>query len=161
MNKFGFDKDLTLTKVVKIKEEKFLFWKKKKVYHYWIVATPFSFRIKHDEFQGVVINVHAGFRTDLASVPRMFRGFFSVDGPWAQPAVLHDFLYSKRGVCVASGINFSREQCDNTFLEAMWSVGVPLKDRRLIYRGVRLGGWVPFMKSTDPKKEDEKTLDVD
>ncbi|MEL6204374.1 MAG: DUF1353 domain-containing protein [Pseudomonadota bacterium] len=38
------------------------------------------------------IVVPQGMLTDLASVPRLFRGLISRTGPWVEAAVVHDFL---------------------------------------------------------------------
>jgi hypothetical protein len=79
-----------------------------------------------------VITVPAGFRTDLASVPRLPVVYWLCGGRANKPAVVHDFLYTE-GLVV-------RKVADAVFLEAMQAVGVPLAYRLLMWAGVRLGG---------------------
>jgi Protein of unknown function (DUF1353) len=44
------------------------------------------------------LQVPVGFRTDLASIPRLFRNlpFLDPDGLSRRPAVVHDFLYGSK-----------------------------------------------------------------
>lgn len=79
-----------------------------------------------------------GFRTDYASIPKIFRNIYEPTGPSRFPAILHDFLYGKRGY---APYYKNRKECDELFLEAMQLVGVDLLQRRAIYRAVRWFGW--------------------
>lgn len=85
-----------------------------------------------------VITVPAGFVTDFASIPFGLRNLFPPLGTWARAAIIHDFLYSRRGVLPAK--TYSRKEADAVFLEAMEVVGVPALQRSIMYRAVRLGG---------------------
>ena len=95
----------------------------------WRLAMPLSYS---SAVLGRVLTVPAGFRTDLASVPRLPVVYWLCGGRANKPAVVHDYLYS-------TGI-VAREIADAVFLEAMGVVGVPLAYRRLMWAGVRLGG---------------------
>jgi hypothetical protein len=95
----------------------------------WIVCRPLV-------YQSVVaarsITVPAGYRTDLASVPRLPVVYWLCGGRANKPAVVHDYLYG-------TGL-LPRAQADAVFLEAMQLVGVPRLYRWLMWAGVRLGG---------------------
>lgn len=94
-----------------------------------------------------VIVVPAGFETDFASIPFGLRNLFPPLGPWARPAIVHDFLYGTRGTGLFEGVrrisratDYARAEADGIFREAMAVVGVPVWRRGLMYRAVRLGG---------------------
>ncbi len=75
--------------------------------------------------------VPKGFLTDFASLP-WFCWWLRVKD--SRPAIVHDFLYSKKGGC-------SRFLADVLFREAMKAAGAPLWKRLIIYYGLRVGGW--------------------
>lgn len=79
------------------------------------------------------IVIPAGFITDGGSVPRILWAVLDPWGPASKPYVLHDFLYH-------TGLR-SRLVSDAIFMEAMEVVGVGFIRRKILYRGVRLGGW--------------------
>ena len=78
------------------------------------------------------ITVPAGFITDFASIPKVFRSFVSKAGPHVRASVVHDFLYSKTDV--------GRKAADGIFLEAMRISGVGKAKRFVMYWAVRLFG---------------------
>lgn len=66
--------------------------------------------IRHEE----TYTVPKGFKTDFASIPRIFRSIIAPTGKWTNSSILHDFLYSegyKMGV--------TRKQADKIFYDAM------------------------------------------
>lgn len=83
-----------------------------------------------------LIDVPAGFITDLASFPQWALAML---GDIAQmPAVPHDFVYNTHQV--------TRAVADKMLLEACLLTGVPRWKTALIYAGVRVGGgshWDP------------------
>ncbi len=91
------------------------------------------------------IEVPRGFITDLASIPQAFRNVFNVNGRSRKAAVLHDYLYCTQGLHGA----LTRELCDAVFLDALADCGVDLVQRRLMWAGVRAGGWVYWRKRAD------------
>lgn len=95
----------------------------------WLLAMPLSYSSR---VARRTITVPAGFKTDLASVPRLPFVYCLCGGRANKPAVVHDFLYT-HGIV-------SRKAADAVFLEAMGVVGVPLVYRLLMWAGVRLGG---------------------
>lgn len=95
----------------------------------WELVDNFAVKID-DGMQSVLTTVPKGFRTDLASVPRLPGAYLVFAGRGRRSAVLHDYLYSMQA---------PREWADAVFLAAMANeVGVVT--RRLMYWAVRLGG---------------------
>lgn len=93
---------------------------------YWLLLADLEWRDKES------IVVPAGFITDLASIPRPFRGVLNQNGNSRRPAVLHDFLYSTRSV--------SRADADAIFRRALAAEGIGGLGRFIYWSGVRLGG---------------------
>lgn len=84
------------------------------------------------------VAVPSGFKTDYASVPRVLWSILPPTGRYTKAAVIHDWLYVA-GRC-------SRADADAVFLEAMEHLGVSPLTRRLMWAGVRAGGWMPWRK---------------
>ena len=89
----------------------------------------------YETVDGIFINVPKGFETDFASIPRVFRIFFSKTGKYRDAAVIHDYLYGSQGFSL-----WNRKQVDQIFLQAMKDLGVGWTTRRTIHKAVRLGG---------------------
>lgn len=87
------------------------------------------------------IKVPAGFKTDLASIPRPLWAILPKSGKYDKAAVVHDYLYAVNGV--------TREEADQVLREAMEALGVGRVTRWLIYRAVRLGGRFPWKRYRD------------
>lgn len=101
----------------------------------WEVAKGFTYHLGYNK-SGDVVRVPKGFKTDFASVPRLFWSIIPPDGKYSQAAVLHDYVYQKH--------TFERKKCDQIFLEAMKVLGVSWWKRRTMYRAVRLFGGIPY-----------------
>jgi hypothetical protein len=97
--------------------------------------------------------------TDFASLPL---GVFikSPGGKWDKPAIIHDELYKTPLVAVAGGTarEVTRAQADAIFLEAMDASGVNWFTKRIIYSGVRVGGWKAW--NAHRKAEDDAGTDA-
>lgn len=94
------------------------------------------------------IVIPSGFITDGGSVPR---ALWSIVNPWGRASkayVLHDWMYKNQ--------ERSRLVSDATLLEAMEVLGVNLIQRWLVYRGVRIGGWVAWNKHKKQNKLTQK-----
>lgn len=105
----------------------------------WIVRVPLLWS---DVVYGD-IEVPAGTRTDLASIPRALRNLPSLD-PQAhsrRPAVVHDYLYSTQTV--------TRAIADRFLLDAMQAEGATFRARWMFYYGVRAGGWLPWKRHAE------------
>lgn len=85
-----------------------------------------------------VIEVPSGFKTDLASIPRLLWNILPPFGRYDAAAVIHDYLYATNGV--------TRGQADSVLREAMDSLDVNALVADVIYAGVRVGGWVPWKR---------------
>ncbi len=93
------------------------------VYH------PFTY-ITRD---GESVRVDAGFKTDFASVPWVFRHFIPQSGRYNEAAVVHDYLcylWKKGG--------YDRERADDLFYEMMEVLGVKGMKRKTMFLGVGL-----------------------
>lgn len=85
-----------------------------------------------------------GFKSDFASIPRLFWIFLPPTGPYNQPGIIHDFLYSS----YADGISedgepegsCSRAFADVIFREAMRAKGVSWWKRWTMYFALRAFG---------------------
>lgn len=82
----------------------------------------------------MVFTVDAGFITDLASIPRVFRSIIPQVGRHIQPSIVHDFAYESK-------TNLTRAEADLLFLDGMKAVGVSWLRRQAMYRAVRAFGW--------------------
>ncbi|PAF48763.1 hypothetical protein BKH41_05740 [Helicobacter sp. 12S02232-10] len=92
-----------------------------------------EFDYYREENNDEVIKVPAGFESDFASVPFLFRVLVSPIGRHSKPAVLHDYLcelYHKGLV--------NRDYCDKVFNEAMKVKKVSPYHRIVLYAGVRV-----------------------
>lgn len=105
----------------------------------WELLTPIAASWVEDDGARKSIIVPAGFKTDLSSVPRMFRSIVPQLGKYNLPSVIHDY-------CYATHMFDSRLKCDDLFLEGMTRVGTNWARRNAMYSAVRLGGWVPYNK---------------
>lgn len=110
------------------------------------------------------LTVPAGVITDGASVPRILWSITGItpDGLHRPAALIHDWLYACRGIVTVhrrwdgSSVYepvwtvWSREQADRLFARILREVGVGKFRRRLMYLGVRAGGWLPWQR-TQPR----------
>jgi len=110
----------------------------------WEIVETFKYFL-FDPPGGSFVRVPNGFITDFASVPRPLWAIIPPDGKYTQAAVLHDYLYQKKF--------FSRKRCDMVFNEAMKILGVPLWKRRVMYRALRIFGWIAWRWGKVPQKK--------
>lgn len=92
--------------------------------------------------------VPAGFYSDGASVPRALWTLYPPFGGTYEPAAwLHDYLYAYAEAEFGTDHgHVSRAEADGLFDEAMEALGFRATGRMVIYRGVRLGGWLSWRK---------------
>ena len=103
---------------------------------YWEVLEDYTYRTSKG-----LVTVPKGFKTDYASVPRIFRNIINSSGKHGRAAVVHDWLYSSK--CT---LDVTREEADQVFLEIMTEWGVSVIKRNLMYRMVRLFGASHFRR---------------
>ena len=98
--------------------------------------------------------VPAGTVTDLASVPRLLRWWIE-PGDLRQASIAHDLIYRYAGwvpgaYYTIAGVpceeRWARKDADLLFARIMRESGVGVGARRNAYRGVRLGGWLPWCR---------------
>lgn len=83
--------------------------------------------------------VPAGFKTDFASVPRVFWNIIPPTSPrYTKAAVLHDWFYAKQGV--------TRSDADGLFRRIMRDSGVGKVKRGIMWLAVRAFGWLSWKK---------------
>jgi len=101
----------------------------------WILADVCVYQsaLLGDAGNPVRVVVPVGFKTDLASIPRVpfLRSMFMVNGLHRAAAIIHDYL-------CRLGMGFSRKTADKIFLEAMKVSKVPRLRRRLMYWAVAI-----------------------
>ncbi len=95
----------------------------------WTVAEPLHYRSK---VLNRVVVVSKGFKTDLASVPRLPLVYMLTADFAKSASVVHDYLYSTREV--------PRILADAVFKEASEVCKVPAWQRGLMWLGVRVFG---------------------
>ena len=94
----------------------------------------------YETSKGLVV-VPKGFRTDYASVPKIFRNIINTYGKHGRAAVVHDWLYSSQ-----CKIDITRAEADKIFLEIMVEWNVKKYKRLLMYYLVRMFGGNHFRK---------------
>lgn len=104
---------------------------------YWEVFEDYVYKTSI----GTVV-VPNGFKTDYASVPKIFRNIINTYGKHGKAAVVHDWLYSKN-----CNIDITRAEADKIFLEIMKECGVGAIKRQFMYRMVRMFGASHFRKN--------------
>ncbi|EDR0944677.1 DUF1353 domain-containing protein [Salmonella enterica subsp. arizonae] len=111
--------------------------------HYnWRVYEPFAFYLSDDNND--VIEVPAGFVTDLATVPRVFWTLLPPDGKYAKAAIIHDYMYDNA--------LRTKKEADKIFLDGMTVLGVPKWKRMIMYYAVRLFGRGMYNRKTPANK---------
>lgn len=100
---------------------------------FWVLTDPLIWAEGN-----FTIIVPKGFRTDLASIPFVFRWLLNQNGGSRRPAVVHDWLYRNHIM--------SRKEADALFLRALKYEEVNRVGAWLYWAGVRVGGWLPYGK---------------
>ena len=92
----------------------------------WELVEPVRYQGNTDRFE-----VPVGFRTDFASVPRIFVWLLPRYGVYTKSAILHDSLCRQEG--------FSRSDADGIFRRSMRELEVPFVRRWMMWAAVRAG----------------------
>lgn len=111
----------------------------------WEVTERFVYHIGCYPSRNIV-TVKQGFRTDFASIPRLFWALLPPTGLYGKAAVIHDWLYREQ-----SFINLTRKWADEIFLEGMLVLGVPKWKAKTMYYAVRAFGWNAWRKNAAKK----------
>jgi hypothetical protein len=118
---------------------------------YYLVE-PFTWTPNADngsDYSAVV--VPKGFVTDLASIPDPLFPWLRADGPYAQAAIVHDYLYWTQP---AKG----REYADNVFRIAMRDLEVAPATVALMYHAVRTLGNAAWVDNRRRSEQGEKRV---
>ena len=96
--------------------------------------------------------VPAGFRTDFASIPRIFHSLIPKNGSHDAAAIVHDYLYQYQPFVpspapLRSMQRISRKDADRLFRRIMRELGTNCIRYNLMYLGVRIGGWIFWNRS--------------
>lgn len=75
------------------------------------------------------VQIPTGFVTDLTSIPRVFWSLIPRDGPYADAAIVHDYLYWYQRT--------TREEADKALLYAMEELEVSKRTSNAVYAAVR------------------------
>ena len=84
-----------------------------------------------------LFTVPANFKTDFASVPRVFVWFLPRYGRYTKAAILHDYLCDE-----ARAGRLKRSDADGLFRRAMMELEVAFLRRWIMWAAVRIGGGV-------------------
>ncbi len=98
----------------------------------------------------VAFTVLPGFRTDLATIPRVATSIIPKIAHHLRPSIIHDWLYEHDE-------GLTRLQADDLFLDAMRGEGVPWARRNIMHRAVRAFGgglWGPPGQKKDTDDEE-------
>ncbi len=101
----------------------------------WILDADLIYLTEKQE----LIRVPIGFKTDLASIPRLLRALYPKHGLQTRAAVVHDYLYSARNH------RYSRLEADTIFYQAMLELGVRKSKAWVMYRAVRMFGGAAYL----------------
>jgi hypothetical protein len=104
----------------------------------WRVNSTFGFVDENH-----LVQVPAGFITDMASIPKLLRNVLPVWNVYGPAAVIHDYLYWTQVT--------TREEADSVLLEAMRVLGVPEETAAMIHDGVRVGGQTAWDNNAELK----------
>ncbi len=104
----------------------------------WVLIEPFSYDVG-ELGSGDTVLVSEGFKTDFASIPRLFWVVLPKWGKYGNAAVIHDWIYSSQ--------ERSREEADQILLEAMGVLSVSKWQRFSIYYAVRYFGWFAWIRN--------------
>ena len=101
-----------------------------------------------EEFEGIP----KGFVFDGASIPRLLWAYKPPDGIHRAPCLHHDWDYQNKGFGPWTRMPWdpARERCDSDLLRRLEAAGLEQWDAHVMWRGVRLGGWVPWSKPKVP-----------
>jgi hypothetical protein len=131
---------------------------------FYKVTAPFNYAVGYPDGK-TIVHVPAGFITDFASIPRVLWSFIPPTGFYGKAAVIHDFLYLNGNI---NGMVIPQKYADDVLNEGMvvlasaWILehgrtepGQPyiprgelktLVEREIIYKGVRIGGFLTWKK---------------
>lgn len=100
--------------------------------------------VYYDAVDKQEIRVPAGFECDLASYPHLARPFFDRLGDSMRPAIVHDWLYERRGK-IGPKVIYSKAASDRVLRDALKDEGAGWLSRWATWTGVAVGGWFAWL----------------
>ena len=113
-----------------------------------IVIDDKEYRIKYKK--DVEIHIPAGFKTDMASIPKIATGITGLShyGYHNPAALVHDYLYDNQGRIYNTPPKttyiLNRKQCDQIFRDMLKELGIKSIHVFCAYIGVRAFGWLAW-----------------
>ncbi len=104
----------------------------------WELKKSFVYHIG-SKFSRKYVVVPKGFVTDFASTPGLLWSWLPPFGHYTKAAVLHDWIYKTHWIN-----HYSRKKADQIFYEAMLVGKTPKWKAKMMYWGVRIGGWLAW-----------------
>jgi hypothetical protein len=108
---------------------------KVKVHNVSLKDNPFevdeAFEFYSEKYNGYIIQIPKGYRSDFASVPRMFWGIVPPVGSYSKACVIHDWLITNK-----DEHDFNINEINNILKECMQVLGVSRVEIFLIYTSV-------------------------
>lgn len=108
----------------------------------WTLVSPF-----HAEVNGHTVVIPAGFRFDLASVPRILWWLVAPFHLSIAAPLVHDWLYRRGGWLIPGGARVARSDADRVFRDLMRQYGVNPVVAFLAWVVVRVFGWVAWRRN--------------
>ncbi len=113
----------------------------------WTLTEDLVYRGNRDTFR-----VPKGFKTDFASIPRIFQALVPKNGSHDAAAIIHDYLYRVQPLVqgqkpLRNMRTVTRREADGIFRRIMKESGTNPIRYNLMYLGVRLGGWVAWRQN--------------
>lgn len=102
---------------------------------------------------GKTFVVPKGFKTDFASIPRIFWTIIAPVGKHTLPSVLHDYLYEH-----GASLGVSRKEADKIFWDAMIESHVAQITANVIWFCVRVFGFRRYNKKVDLLSLDDNAM---
>jgi hypothetical protein len=114
----------------------------------WSVIGTFCWQFR----DGYRLCVTDGFIFDFNSIPFGLRNTLPPT-KHGQAAVIHDWCYAYLGEVMLANdqgavehIKWTRKECDERYLEILEDLKAAPWRRNIMYLGVRIGGWVAWLK---------------
>ncbi len=111
--------------------------------HLWVVAED----CRYAALNGCIITAKKGFRSDLASIPRLFWAIIASFELSLVAPIMHDLIYRCGGSVILpagdvspAGKTFNRKDADDLFLELMTRSNISYWKRNVAYLAVRAFG---------------------
>ena len=110
----------------------------------WVIVRDFGYDVGAEN-SGVHIDVAIGFKTDFATIPRLFWVILPKWGRYGNATVIHDWLYWVQ--------TRPRREADAILLQAMGVLGMRPLVQYAIYWAVRLFGGLAWFRNQADKAD--------